>query len=1243
MKAESSMPFPQVAFSDEGILFHDFTSPERQTYLFQLAEIGFAETTANGHFITWDSFYDLVADPDHTDSIYLLELPEFVVIIPVLVSSGALSDPTFQINISGWRGKAGNHAQNGRVIHGGLIEIAGRRGLLEKDVWRLVDAVFRFAAIPEDQRTVETNYRNWGKIRKYAISASAGLDNFLVQTIVLTPDTLRLEMERVGEPDSRKVMVSPTFNDAPTEWLARFDRLPTIPPYYNIPVADGGIVHVSVSEPVKKVLGTIKRLMPNRIVRGKRAQAFIRNPYAVLGDDAVNVIPPEEFEESVRNSGIAFYTFDLDVHYDARGNLKSVSMILEATRSGVIPAIEKYSFKTPDALVPLIEEIRFQLRESAPCFNWKGYEVELRGDSCEKFARLEAWLEKWRNPSPAVTYEEIYQFPDYSKRVIEIGKRKPYYSPFILKANSDSAWLPDDTMLVICEEGGDGEETTPIRQLIRSRQELSRFKSAYEKARSEGLEAVEIDGLPRPISTNELGEIVRLAKGAMDAVERGKPPENTQRLPIDKKDFIIGINIENLDYLEGSFGPERSNALAFDKNRPATPELSSAIHSDCRLKDHQTVGVAWLQHLWRQRNCCSGCLMSDDMGLGKTLQLLAFLAWYLEKPGALPVLIVAPLGLLENWIKEMDKFLQPDWAKVLTLYGKYLTAKKAPKPLIDRRLLEDGMANFLVDDWLGDSNVVLTTYETMRDLSISLGRQEWGVMICDEAQKIKTPGTLVTDSAKAQKARFKIACTGTPVENSLTDLWCLFDFVQPGLLGPLNRFGLRYRRPIEIERNGNDEEQRNTLNELQTLVEPQILRRTKAEVAKDLPVKFDDNFKEIRDRNRIRISEYQRQLYAAEIQNYKQRLAEAAGEKERGNPILAILHRLRAICVDPRPANMQPNFGLTVEEYCRQSPKFNWLIGILDEVQGKSEKVLIFTEFLELQRLLQHYLTQRYKFGSGYPRIINGSVKVASGSSESRQGYIDEFQGRSGFNILILSPLAAGFGLNIQAANHVIHYTRPWNPAKEDQASDRAYRIGQTKDVFVYYPTVYGDDFLSFEAKLDDLLRDKRKLASDMLNGTVEVKPQEFADILGQYAGEATEDGYISSEELSRIFGRDFETLCATLWSKQGYNCLQTKRSGNQGIDVVAIRNDRGLLIQCKSASQTRALGWEAVKDVVAGAPSYERQYPDVTFEKVAATNQCFNENAVNQAEIHGVTLVDKNILSEWLDRFKIKSSEISV
>ena len=154
--------------------------------------------------------------------------------------------------------------------------------------------------------------------------------------------------------------------------------------------------------------------------------------------------------------------------------------------------------------------------------------------------------------------------------------------------------------------------------------------------------------------------------------------------------------------------------------------------------------------------------------------------------------------------------------------------------------------------------------------------------------------------------------------------------------------------------------------------------------------------------------------------------------------------------------------------------------------------LLIFTEFLELQRIIQHFVAERYGIR---PRVINGAVKSGGAGPDSRQSYIDEFQEAPGFAVLILSPIAAGFGLNIQAANHVIHFTRPWNPAKEDQATDRAYRIGQNRDVFVYYPTIIADGFVTFEEKLDQLLTQKRELANNMYNGTFEVAPDDFQEL----------------------------------------------------------------------------------------------------------------------------------------------------
>ncbi len=586
---------------------------------------------------------------------------------------------------------------------------------------------------------------------------------------------------------------------------------------------------------------------------------------------------------------------------------------------------------------------------------------------------------------------------------------------------------------------------------------------------------------------------------------------------------------------------------------------------------------------------------------------------------------------MENWQNELQKFFHSGLIRLLTLYGKILKEKKVSKTLIDDRLLNEGLNNFLQDDWLADANLVLTTYETMRDLSISMAKQTWGIMVCDEAQKIKTPGTLVTDAAKSQKAKFKIACTGTPVENSLVDLWCLFDFVQPSLLGSLNTFGSTYRRPIDAEHLG----KQIALKELQTLIEPQLLRRIKSEVARDLPVKYDDSYETIRQKNRIQLNEQQKIFYNESINQYKK-------QQEKGNSILQLLHRLRVICADPRHAGLQPDLSLSLEGYRKLSPKFNWLIERLDEIYKRNEKVLIFTEYLELQRTIQHYLKQRYKFAVKQPYIINGSVKSNSSAIESRQKFINDFQLSNGFNVLILSPIAAGFGLNIQAANHVIHYTRTWNPAKEDQATDRAYRIGQSKDVYVYYPTIYSDEFLTFEAKLDDLLREKRKLATNMLNGTCELKPQEFAELITGNKEIQKNNEYIKAEHLPNIVGRDFEALCLTLWSRQGYLSTQTPRTGDGGVDIVAIKGSIGQLIQCKASSTTHNLGWDAVKEVVAGARAYENQFPNVSFKKVAVTNQRFNKSAINQAKLHDVLLIEAVDLEKLLNEYPLLLSTLN-
>jgi SNF2 family DNA or RNA helicase/Holliday junction resolvase len=599
--------------------------------------------------------------------------------------------------------------------------------------------------------------------------------------------------------------------------------------------------------------------------------------------------------------------------------------------------------------------------------------------------------------------------------------------------------------------------------------------------------------------------------------------------------------------------------------------------------------------------------------------LLTFIAACLEEsPAADPFLIVAPVSLLENWQEEMVKFFMPETFPLLTLYGGDLTRLRVPKDGMDDELIG---IRLLRRDWLGNAKVVLTTYETLRDLEFTLAAQKWSVVICDEAQKIKNPNAMMTRAAKKQNVRFKIACTGTPVENSLADLWCLFDFIQPGLLGALNEFGSTYRKPIEAE----TEEQKQRVEELRSIIEPQLLRRTKADVAKDLPRKtFVDTC------NALPLSTRQRTYYADAIARHRKQSAEGVGLKNH----LGLLIYLRRLCADPQPMGQLSNLATSLAEIENHSPKMKWLLAELRRIKERNEKVILFCELRDVQRLLQRAISERFGFA---PAIINGDTSTSSKSTVSRQKQIRAFQENPGFGAIILSPLAAGFGLNIQAANHVIHFTRTWNPAKEDQATDRAYRIGQCKEVFVYSPVVVADDFTTFDAKLHELLEWKRGLSHDMLNGVGDISGNDFCGLEAPGGTAAFDNSPITAKDIVSMEPYAFEVFCSALWSKQGYKTLLTPVTGDGGVDVVAINGNRGVLIQCKSSSvEGQSLGWDAVKEVVAGAAAYEMKHSGVTFQKVAATNQFFNSSAKEQAQINKVALFDCFALDEALKKYPV-------
>jgi hypothetical protein len=1033
----------------------------------QLEELGYITRIENKLFLSWASLYQLLADDDDneaTELLALLKLPEFTDLRPSLASHGSLEDLDFRITLSDWVSQRGSKLNMVPGVTGAVIQCQEHQFLLTEAVWRLVSEVRTFYGLPQENRSPQVNRQSWSLIRRYACSANAPMVDFLQHTVVLTPEKLLLHLHKSTETDDKTIQIEPDFDGAPSQWLDTFDKYATVPDRYDIP--DGrGIIQVMVPPKVRSVLQELRR-WPGRYVAGQRAEAFIRNPYSVLGDDAVAVIDESQFEDARIIAGIEFEQFFIDVKHDENGKVIGVGLLIESI-SSTNRQTNYYSFKDIKDLERFIIRFDRNIQAGFQCLAWEGYELEILGDAEFKLENLKQLLSEWMPMHQvSIAYADIFNLGRYSDRIEGIGVEKDYVSPFIARKSDDEGWVPSNIEfgLAFTPENS----LTPVNlQLTDTDREF--IAEAIVEAEQNKSDVVSIPGVDKPVPVAEAKKIIEVIQTIEEQIRKGEFKAKKQKSPAQS--LLLKSNIYTVDYQEN-----RKQALELPSDSQA--RLPKMLSDSVILKQHQLQGVAWLQHLWSNSpQHCRGALLADDMGLGKTLQLLTFIARCIEdEPNIDPVLIVAPVSLLENWLEEIQKFFKPNAMAVLTLYGKQLKEQKLDRSEIDPQLVHEGLVKFLVPNWLGNAKVVLTTYETLRDLEFSLASQHWSIMVCDEAQKIKNPNALVTRAAKKQNVRLKIACTGTPVENSLADLWCLFDFIQPGLLGALNDFGSRYRRPIEAK----TEEEKVRVNELRLVIEPQTLRRTKAQVAKDLPSKI-----EVESCRLLRLSTYQRDLYRQVIQGY---------QSKNGGGIqnhLGLIQYLRQLCTSPYPVGFKGTLDEPLSEREVKSPKLKWLLDVLAEIKQLNDKVIVFVEFLDLQLELQRYIAQRFQI---VPDIINGSTSAAASAINSRQKRIKAFQEKIGFGVIILSPLAVGFGVNIQAANHVIHYTRTWNPAKEDQATDRAFRIGQTKNVYVYYPVVTAE-FLTFDMKLDKLLTWKRGLSDDMLNGCGDLGSSEFDDL----------------------------------------------------------------------------------------------------------------------------------------------------
>ena len=465
------------------------------------------------------------------------------------------------------------------------------------------------------------------------------------------------------------------------------------------------------------------------------------------------------------------------------------------------------------------------------------------------------------------------------------------------------------------------------------------------------------------------------------------------------------------------------------------------------LRPYQHLGINWL-HFLKEYNL--GGILADDMGLGKTVQIIAHLSNYQDSP----TLIVCPATLMENWYHEFKKF-----APELNVAIEHKSVKKDET-----------------------ANIKITSYQTLLNRE-DLKKVYWEHLILDEAQLIKNHKTKIATTCRDMKSSFKLCLSGTPIENRTTDLWSLFEFLMPNFLGGYTQFVKIYQTRLKqlIESNLNLEAEL-IKNQLSEKIAPFILRRKKSDksIINDLPEKIE----------KLEVAELgkdQKRLYRKLIQQFESDRAGIIDLFREKQIILTLLTRLKQVCNHPSFIDKNDH------RIKNRSGKLNLLEQLLSRIKQINEKTLIFSQYKTTCRLLHKYLSEELGYNV---YIIDGEISVSN-----RKNIIQSFEDSSDPSILILSLKAGGTGLNITSANHVIHYDRWWNPAVEDQATDRSFRIGQEKNVMVHKLITKG----TIEEKIDKLIQFKRELSESIITTDENIISQ------------------LSTEEILELVEPDFE------------------------------------------------------------------------------------------------------------------------
>jgi SNF2 family DNA or RNA helicase len=634
------------------------------------------------------------------------------------------------------------------------------------------------------------------------------------------------------------------------------------------------------------------------------------------------------------------------------------------------------------------------------------------------------------------------------------------------------------------------------------------------------------------------------------------------------------------------------------------------LYSDFEFtpKQHQVIALNWFIDLYK--NEFKGCLLADDMGLGKTFQVISFINYIINHKKDFKILIVAPTILIDNWNNEFENALKQTAKqnyKIKIIRGSTKALDELELITKGKKTKEEVFKNIENVNFVDDYNIYITTYKTLQKYQFA-----WAFMaedknigieciVYDEAQNIKNPNALQTQAAKAVSSlcNFNILLSGTPIENELRDIWCLFDVFDPLFFGSWKNFRKEFVNNTE-----------NIESRLRSKISNYMLRRLKNQVLDSLPIKYEPKLDE-------KLSNH----YSPKIINFtneETKLYESIINSNEAS--LSKLRQLRLISMHPILINKE----VSLIDYCLKNDVLNEfsktreLLNVLENVKSKNEKAIIFVISKNMQILLKSTLSKKYGL---HVHVVNGE----NNKSSSLKNMLDDFRSKEGFNIIILSTLAAGVGLTLNEANHVIHYERHWNPSKEDQASDRVYRIGQTKDVYIHHFIIRLDNKKSsFDEGLNQLIMNKKSLSEDTLIPTSGVTEKELTEVLFE---KDTTNKLVDIDTLTPF---EFENYVKEIFKKKGFNSTLTEKYPSEyGADVIAIKDEEIIAIQCKHSSVQNNFGREAMYQLHSEA----KQFYKAT-KLIAITNSFFNSNAMNLAKVHGIEVIDKNSFSNLMSDF---------